>query len=422
MRFPAFRLTFLWRFTLVTLGVSALSAFLLTFTLERAHRAAVETNIEVAALGRLSADLTQPLDTLAASGRLTDATRRDLERASDDVKFFEYVTAMRVYRPDGTAVFPLDAPQARSDVHAALVSDDFVRFDHGAQITAYAPIYTRNEQVYVIAVDFGQAQLGGAYARERGRLLSVVGLVSAVSFISLLTLATGASRELERRRREAQSTFVHTLAIMADVIDLRDPYTAGHSKRVAVYSRQLAVALNLPTRQVDVIENGALLHDIGKIGVPDAVLFKPAALDADERRVISTHPVVGARLLGGISAMQDIVPCVLHHHERLDGKGYPDHLEGDEIPLGARIIAVADTFDAMTTDRPYRAALSAEIALRELSRVAGSQLDEALVVVFADLVVRGLIVPPISLAEREAARGAVPATEASEAAPEGVAR
>ncbi len=402
MRFPTVRLTFLWRFALVTLAVSALSAVVLTLTLERAQHQAAETNIEVAALGRLSADLTAPLNALAATGHLTAATLSALTRADDDIKLYEYVTGMRVYRPDGNPVFPRDAPPARGDVHLALAGENFLRVDNGANLTAYSPLYTRNEQVYVVAVDFGQAQFGAYYARERGQLLSAVGIVTAISFASLLTLAAGASHELERRRREAQSTFVHTLAIMADVIDLRDPYTAGHSKRVAAYSRQLAVALKLQQRQIDVVENGALLHDIGKIGVPDAVLFKPSGLDADERRIISTHPVVGARLLGGISAMADVVPCVLHHHEKLDGTGYPDRLAGEEIPLGARIIAVADTFDAMTTDRPYRRALSADTAMRELVRVAGTQLDEALVLVFADLILSGEIVPPPSLADREA--------------------
>jgi putative nucleotidyltransferase with HDIG domain len=406
VRVPALRLTFLWRFTLVTLAVSVLTAFVLASTMERSHREAVENDVEVAALGRLSAQLTQPLDALAAAGHLTAATETAIRSASDDAQRFEYVTAMRIYRADGRAVFPAGTPPEMRDVHAALAGDTFLRVDRGEQITAYAPYYTRNEQVYVIAVDFAHGQLGAAYARERTALLQVVGVVTAISFASLLTLAAGASRELERRRREAQSTFVQTLSIMAEVIDLRDPYTAGHSQRVAVYSRKLATAINLPQRQIDVIESGALLHDIGKIGVPDAVLFKPAGLDADERRIISTHPVVGARLLGNISAMEDVVPCVLHHHEKLDGTGYPDRLAGEQIPLGARVVAVADTFDAMTTDRPYRAALSADTAIRELVRVAGTQLDERLVLAFAELVVRGEIVPPPSMADREKSRAA----------------
>jgi HD-GYP domain-containing protein (c-di-GMP phosphodiesterase class II) len=404
MRFAVPRLTFLWRFTLVTLGLSLLSASVLAATIEYGHRSALEHDAETSALGRLSAQLTGPLDSLAATGHITKDTLAAFERTGADAQLFEYVTAMRIYRADGQAVFPSNAPRAQQDVHAALASDNFLSVDRGDQLTTYSPYYTRNEQVYVIAVDFAKGQLDAADNRGRIQIFGVVGAVSFISFVSLLALAAGASRELERRRREAQSTFVQTLTIMADVIDLRDPYTAGHSKRVATYSRRLAVAIALPDRQTDVIESGALLHDIGKIGIPDAVLFKPAQLDTDERRVISTHPVIGARLLGGISAMADIVPCVLHHHEKLDGTGYPDGLAGETIPIGARIIAVADTFDAMTTDRPYRRALSVETALREMVRVAGTQLDERLVMAFAELVVRGEIVPPPSLADIEYAR------------------
>lgn len=404
-RLPAIRLTFLWRFTLVTLAVSVLSAFLLASSMEQSHRIAIETDIEVAAISRMSAELTLPLDGLATARKMTRPLHLAFERANNDAKLFEYVSGMRVYRPSGAPVYPLDAPAAQDAVHQALASDNFVRVDHDGQITAYTPYFTSDEQVFVIAVDFAPGQLGAAYARERTQVFTVVGVVTAISFVSLLTLALGASREIERRRREAQSTFVNTLSIMAEVIDLRDPYTAGHSKRVGAYSRQLAIAIGLSPREVEVIESGALLHDIGKIGVPDAVLFKPGPLDESERKAVSVHPAVGARLLSGISAMHDVVPCVLHHHERLDGKGYPDHLVGDAIPIGPRVIAVADTFDAMTTDRPYRRALSADTAIQELVRVAGTQLDERLVLAFSQLVLRGEIVPPPSHAELDARAG-----------------
>ena len=136
---------------------------------------------------------------------------------------------------------------------------------------------------------------------------------------------------------------------------MRDPYTAGHSRRVAAYSRLLALDMGLSAYDAKQIEHAALLHDIGKVGVPDAVLFKNGPLDDEERLLIRGHPVVGAGLLADIPAMCDIYPCILHHHERFDGRGYPDGLIGDEIPIGARIIAVADSFDAMTS-RPAHAA------------------------------------------------------------------
>ena len=395
MKRPPFRLTFLWRFTLLTFVVSLIAAFVLALAVENAHRRAIETDIEVSALGRVNAQLTHALDQLAKNGRLTPETLAAFARAREDTTLNQFVTDMRIYRVSGEAVYPVNAPSARDDVHSALASDNFLRVERGDKITAYEPYFTTNEQAYVVAVDFSAGNLGTQFERERRQVFLIVGVVTAIIFFSLVTLAAGASRELERRRRESQSTFVETLKLMAETIDLRDPYTAGHSQRVGEYSRKLAAAMHFPEHRIDVIESAALLHDIGKIAVPDAVLFKPSALDASERKIIGTHPVVGARLLQSIASMEDIVPCVLHHHEKIDGTGYPDKLLGEEIPMGARVIAVADSFDAMTTDRPYRRALTAEVAVAELRRVAGSQLDKTLVDAFAKLVERGAIVPPL---------------------------
>ncbi len=383
------RFTFLQRFTLLTLIVAIAAAFTMALGIENAHRSALEADIEVAALGRVDAELTKPLDDLAAAGHMTPDLTRQFARAADDARFNEYVTALRVYRPNGTALYPAGAANDAEHVHRAVGSDSFLRVASGDTITAYSPIFASGEQVYVVAVDFSTGQLGVGFKRERQTVFAIVVAVVAVIFCSLVALAAGASRELERRRRESQSTFVATLRLMAETVDLRDPYTAGHSARVAVYSRQLATAMKLSREQIDTVENGALLHDIGKIAIPDSVLFKPAALDPGERKIIGTHPVVGAKLLANVPAMNEIVPCIMHHHERIDGRGYPDGLGGDAIPLGARIIAVADTFDAMTTDRPYRRALDLERAATELRRVAGTQLDAAVVATFLDLLARG---------------------------------
>ncbi len=401
MRSRPFRLTFLQRFTLLTLAVSILAALALAFGIESAHRAALERDIEISALGRVDAELTKPLDRFAASPHLTPELRRAFERAAADALLAEYVTALRIYRPDGTAVYPAGAPLAADDAHRALNADGLVRVARAGAVTAYAPIFTNGEQVYVVALDFSTGQLAASFDSE-GRTIfwTVLGAV-AVIFCSLVTLAAGASRELERRRREAASTFVDTLKLMAETVDLRDPYTAGHSQRVARYSRQIATAMKLSAQAIDTVENGALLHDIGKIAVPDHVLFKPAALDPSERAIIARHPVIGAGLLQHVAAMREIVPCIMHHHERIDGRGYPDGLTGGAIPLGARIIAVADTFDAMTTDRPYRRALDPEHAAAELRRIAGTQLDARPVAAFLELLANGEIVPPAAASQTE---------------------
>jgi len=148
----------------------------------------------------------------------------------------------------------------------------------------------------------------------------------------------------------------------------------------------LALDLRLPPVECDTIEHAALLHDLGKIGIPDAVLLKPAALTESERLVIGSHPTIGADIIRTCGTMDDVVPCVLHHHERIDGRGYPDKLRAEAIPRGARVIAVCDSFDAMTTDRPYRRALPVPTALAELHRVAGTQLDRTYVRAFEGVV------------------------------------
>jgi len=225
-------------------------------------------------------------------------------------------------------------------------------------------------------------------------MIALEGGVVALVFCSLVALAVGAIRELGQRRREARHSFLQTLTTLAETIDLRDPYTAGHSRRVAAYSRLLALEMRLSEEDARQIEHAALLHDIGKVGVPDAVLFKTGPLDDEERLLIRGHPVIGARLLAHIPSMCKIYPCILHHHERFDGRGYPDGLAGANIPFGARIIAVTDAFDAMTTDRPYRAGLAADDAIVELLRGAGTQFDSRCVSAFVRVIARGAAAPP----------------------------
>jgi putative nucleotidyltransferase with HDIG domain len=197
----------------------------------------------------------------------------------------------------------------------------------------------------------------------------------------------------------ADVTFTQTMSGLAAIVDKRDPYTAGHSQRVAAYAKRLATALKLDRETIKTIENAALLHDLGKIGIPDAVLLKPSKFDDRERAIIKFHPDIAAEILGGVDAMRDVVPCIIHHHERWDGEGYPRRLAAEKIPLGARIICVADAYDAMTTDRPYRRALSVDVARTELLKMAGTQFDERCVRGFVALIDRGAVVPPAPITD-----------------------
>jgi HD-GYP domain-containing protein (c-di-GMP phosphodiesterase class II) len=180
---------------------------------------------------------------------------------------------------------------------------------------------------------------------------------------------------------ELKKTYKETVRTLVKGIEASDIYTSGHSERVSRYARAIAEAMDLSMREVEKIEIAAILHDVGKIGsLYHDLLRKPSKLTPEEYRVIQKHPVQSADLVSHVSFLRgDIQKIIRHHHESYAGTGYPDGLEGDDIPLGSRIIMIADAYDAMTSDRPYRKALTHEQALEELERFSGYQFDPLIV-------------------------------------------
>lgn len=176
-----------------------------------------------------------------------------------------------------------------------------------------------------------------------------------------------------------------TIKALAAAVDAKDPYTHGHSDRVAEYASELARYQGAPSDLVDLIQRCGTLHDVGKIGVPDAILQKHGPLTTDEFRTMQTHAVLGEKIVSRVPQLNDLLPGVRHHHERYDGKGYPDGLKGTDIPLVARYLAIADTFDAMTSDRPYRRGMDRHVALDEIRKQAGSQFDPTLAIAFTEM-------------------------------------
>lgn len=202
-------------------------------------------------------------------------------------------------------------------------------------------------------------------------------------------------RNYMKLRHEAQKTFENVAQMLAE----RDPYTYEHSEQVEDLAGKVAQELHMTQDQIETIRSGALIHDIGKLAVPDRILLKPGPLTAEERKEMEKHPVIGAELLKNLEIYKDIVEIVRHEHEKWDGTGYPDQISGEDIPLGARIIAAADIYNALTTDRPYRKAYSHQKAVEIIRDMRGSHLDP--LVVDALLAVLGEIEhEPIPLMER----------------------
>ena len=184
---------------------------------------------------------------------------------------------------------------------------------------------------------------------------------------------------------------------LARAIESREPYSLGHSDRVSAFAEVVARQLGWDDERRELLRLCGMLHDIGKLAVPASVLRKPGPLDDDERAEVLRHPEAGARIIGHVGQLRVTVPAVLHHHERWDGRGYPTGRARDAIPEEARILAVADSFDAMTSNRPYRRALPARVALEELARCAGTQFDPELALLFVEAWERGAFALPAAL-------------------------
>lgn len=208
---------------------------------------------------------------------------------------------------------------------------------------------------------------------------------SEVELVSVLSGQAAAAIENARLYEKLQQSYLSMIVTLSGVVEARDLYTDKHMKDIAEYSVEIAQKLKLSDKDIEDIRKAALLHDLGKICVPDHILMKADKLSEDEMDVIKKHPVAGAKIIESVEPIKHAREIIKHHHECYNGTGYPDGLGGDKIPLGARIISVADAFGAMTTDRPYRKALSVEEAVKELKDYAGMQFDPEVVKIFISI-------------------------------------
>ena len=193
------------------------------------------------------------------------------------------------------------------------------------------------------------------------------------------------NEELEHSKEQLEQAYLEMTQTLRYTVEAKDTYTRGHSDRVSEFSVLIGEKLGLPEKQIHILKIGGLFHDIGKIGIPDSILLKTEKLTDDEYYEIKKHPSIGAHILGTSKIFQDIIPIVEHHHERYDGSGYPSRLKGEEIPYVARIAAVADTFDAMTSRRSYRGPIDIEQVKEEIKRCEGTQFDPQIAEVFLNI-------------------------------------
>jgi putative nucleotidyltransferase with HDIG domain len=325
---------------------------------------------------RLPADM-RGLNVYARNGRLVFATSHP-ERIGRHRTSSALRSTLRMNEPSAALVDPIgDTPRL---------------------VRVWAPLHdARGRAVGVAEVALDDSVVTTTVSGARWTIWYAVGIVFGLLWLAMAILVSGASarmraqnEDLEARShdlvesaRELEATLLETIETLNAAVEARDPYTAGHSQRVRRVSLAIGRELRLSARQLGALGTAALFHDIGKIGMPDSILTKPERLDPAEQRIMREHAARGAEIVARISSLKNSVPAIRHHHERWDGLGYPDGLSGKEIPIEAAIIAIADAWDAMTTDRPYAAALDVDEATLQIHAGKGKQFNPVVVDAFA---------------------------------------
>lgn len=290
---------------------------------------------------------------------------------------------------------PMEAIEKVKNEHFDLMLLDFIMTPiHGDQVVE--EIRKFNKELYILLLT-GHKDLAPpletirrldiqGYCEKSDRFDQLLLLIeSGIKAISQMQEIKEINAKLKSTYEELEKAYLESIETLRYTVEAKDTYTRGHSDRVSEYSYLIGKYLNLPEEELKRLKLGGLFHDIGKIGVPDSILLKTERLTDDEYSEIKNHPAIGAHILSNATMFQDIIPIVKHHHERYDGKGYPGKLQGEDIPYLARIAAIADTYDAMTSKRAYRDPLSIDIVKAEFEKNSGTQFDPKLVPVFLDI-------------------------------------
>lgn len=283
---------------------------------------------------------------------------------------------------------PQEAIERVKNEHFDLMILDFIMTPfHGDQVVE--EIRKFNKELYILLLT-GHKDL--APPLETIRRLDIQGYCEkSDKFDQLLLLIESGIKsiaqmnEIKKINEQLEKSYLESIQTLRYTVEAKDTYTRGHSDRVSEYSVLIGKHLNLPEQDLKILKIGGLFHDIGKIGVPDSILLKESKLTDDEYSEIKNHPSIGAHILSSASIFQDIIPIVKHHHEKYDGCGYPSQLKGDDIPYFARIAAISDSFDAMTSRRTYRDSLPISTVIEEFERCKGTQFDPELTDLFLDI-------------------------------------
>lgn len=290
---------------------------------------------------------------------------------------------------------PMEAIERVKNEHFDLMLLDFIMTPiHGDQVVE--EIRKFNAELYILLLT-GHKDLAPpldtirrldiqGYCEKSDKFDQLLLLIeSGIKAISQMQEIKDINEKLQNTYEELEKAYLESIETLRYTVEAKDSYTRGHSDRVSEYSYLIGKYLNLPEDDLKKLKLGGLFHDIGKIGIPDSILLKTERLTDDEYSEIKNHPAIGAHILSNASMFADIIPIVKHHHERYDGNGYPGKLKGENIPYLARITAVADTFDAMTSRRAYRDPLPLDVVKSEFEKNSGTQFDPNIVPVFLDI-------------------------------------
>jgi putative nucleotidyltransferase with HDIG domain len=416
-------LTLLRVFVVASAVLLALAALVLGTILTHALR--------TQALQDAKSDLTQYTNGVLSSALLRDSKlviRRQLpELVERDLAARPDIVSVKVWRADGVLAWTNVAPErmgrqfetghhfqeviengkpeAEFETLGEAEDEAEARLGFDKVVEVYAPIRAGRRVVGVYEVYANAAAIEASIANGKRVIWMATLAVLAVVWALLMILVRGASAtltgqtdKLRARSRQLMDSYarleentLEAIETLNATVEAKDPYTAGHSRRVQEIALAIGRQLGLDQARLEALRLAGLFHDIGKLAVPDAILTKPERLTTDEFALIQRHSEAGARIVGKLGRLRDIVPIIRHHHERWDGSGYPDGLRADAIPLEAAIVGLADAWDAMTTDRPYHRALTVQEALAEIRTGRGSQFAPEVVDAFLVTLTRGVV-------------------------------